>query len=184
MGGRSRREVRVESVNEFAGTGPSGILLRTHEWWDRHFLDVAEVASRPSKDPSRRVGAVIVDTARRQIGSGYNGFPRGVRDSADRYSDKSVKLRLVVHAEANAIYNSSASLIGGVLYCTSFTCSECAKAIIQSGIMRVVCPTPVNLSQRWQDDAQFSRTMFAEAGVLLDEITNWRPSAVSEERLR
>jgi dCMP deaminase len=153
-------------------------------FWDRHFLDLAEVISRPSKDPSRRVGAVIADTLRRLVGSGYNGFPRRMDDDQGRYGERLVKLKLVVHAEANAIYNSVSSLSGCVLYCTSFPCTECAKAIVQCGITRVVCPTRVQMNDHWTEDARFSEGMLRETGVVLDEIPDWSPSPVSAERLR
>jgi dCMP deaminase len=157
---------------------------RSQEYWDRHFLDVAEVASRPSKDPSRRVGAVIVDRMRRQIGSGYNGFPRDVLDHPDRFAVKRVKYSLIVHAEANAIHNSTGSVEGCTLYCTSHPCSECTKSILQRGIIRVVCPTVEHLSDYWREDAEFSLLMLGEAGVELITIPHWTPSQVSEDRLR
>lgn len=131
--------------------------------WDVHFMEMATLIATRSKDPNRKVGAVIVDECRRAIGSGYNGFPRGVRDDPDRYENKLVKLKLIVHAEANAILNSN----GGrkyALFCTSYPCSECAKLIIQSGISRVVSPR-VRDGSAWKEDAEFTAQMFDECGV-------------------
>ncbi len=67
--------------------------------WDGRFMDMAALLATWSKDPSTKVGAIITDTERRVIGSGYNGFPRGVIDDPLRYEEKAVKYRLVVHAE-------------------------------------------------------------------------------------
>lgn len=135
--------------------------------WDHHFMEVARLASSMSKDPKRKVGAVIVDSLRRQVGSGYNGFPRGVRDDPQRYELKLTKLKLVVHAEANAILNSVARTSGCTLYSTTYPCSECAKLIIQSGIERVVAPGWEDFGEEDAHDAQFSALMFHESGVLV-----------------
>lgn len=120
-----------------------------------------------SKDPSTKVGAVIVDDCRRVIAQGYNGFPRGVRDDPERYETKMVKYKLVVHAEANAILNAVAKVSGAMLYCTKYPCSECAKLIIQSGIYRVVAPKP-EMGGVWAEDAEFSIQMLREADVIVD----------------
>jgi dCMP deaminase len=131
--------------------------------WNSHFMEMAKLVSTRSKDPARKVGAVIVDNARRVTGMGYNGFPRGVRDDSIRYADEFVKLKLVVHAEANAILNARVSVATMSLYCTSYPCSECAKLIIQAGILTIHSPPPS--AGKWSDDAQFSNQMFAEAMV-------------------
>lgn len=133
--------------------------------WMSHFMDLAGFTAHASKDPDRQVGAVIVDTMRRSVGSGYNGFPRRVRDLPERYLDTHVKLKLIVHAEANAILNAVAGVTGCTLFCTSYPCSECAKLIIQSGIHMVVSPPP-KANSKWAEDAVFSRLMFEEAGIL------------------
>jgi dCMP deaminase len=118
-----------------------------------------------SKDPSTKVGAVIVDHSNRPVGLGFNGFPRGVHDTPERYADKPTKYKMIVHAEANAILNAVVPIQGFTLYATKFPCSECAKLIIQSGIARIVSPVP-GTGEPWATDAQFSKTMFAEAVIL------------------
>lgn len=133
--------------------------------WDRHFMALARMSANMSKDPKRAVGAVIVDSLRRQVGSGYNGFPRGVRDDPERYLDKMVKLKMVVHAEANAILNSVTRINGCTLYSTTFPCSECAKLIIQTGIAKVVTTPTNDFSEDDLQDTYFSIQMFREAGV-------------------
>ena len=74
--------------------------------WDQHFLQLAIDHARMSKDPSTRVGAVIVGPDREIRSSGFNGFPRGIEDTAERLADREMKLRLIVHAEMNAVLNA------------------------------------------------------------------------------
>src|SRR6056297_1129882 len=90
--------------------------------WDERFLDMAELVATWSKDPSTKIGAVCVEPqSKRILSMGYNGFPRGIADLDWRYEDKEVKYSLVVHAEANAIYNATSngvSLEGSTIYVT------------------------------------------------------------------
>jgi len=129
-------------------------------------MGLARYVATASKDPSTQVGAVVIDKNRIVRGVGYNGFPRGVDDSAHRLAEREVKYKFVVHAEANAILNSRGDVRGCTLITTMHPCSECAKLIIQAGIISVACPSPV---ERWQDDAKLARTMLSEAGVGLHE---------------
>lgn len=132
--------------------------------WDRRFLDLAEHISKWSKDPSTQVGAVIVDNKRRIVGLGYNGFPAGVEDTEERYFDREVKYSMVVHAEVNAILNAVREVKDCSLYVSPlFTCNECAKLIIQSGISRVVAID--ERTDRWNSKHEVSKKMFSEAGV-------------------
>lgn len=132
--------------------------------WDDRFMKLAIHVAEWSKDPSTKVGAVIVDGERRVVGMGYNGFPRGVNDDPSRYSVKAVKYRLVVHSEANAILNANGIVTDCTLYTTKFPCTECAKLIIQSSIARVFTPLP-SQNEPWAEDANYSMQMFNEAGV-------------------
>jgi dCMP deaminase len=132
--------------------------------WDYRMMDLADHIAQWSKDPNTRVGAVITDSACRVIGMGYNGFPRGVRDDFDRYQDKEQKYSYVVHAELNAILNATIKLDTDytTLYTTLSPCRECAKAIIQAGIHRVVF-------KEYRSDP-FTNVMFSEAGVVMDKV--------------
>lgn len=132
--------------------------------WHRRFMDLSIHISEWSKDPSTKVGSVIVDTRRRVTGLGYNGFPRGVRDEAERYADKPTKYALVVHAEANAIMNCGIIPRYHTLYSSKAPCSECAKLIVQSGISTVVSPS-WDPSGRWAVDSEFSRIILGEGEV-------------------
>jgi dCMP deaminase len=106
--------------------------------WDRRFLEHAEHIAQWSKDPSRKVGSLIVRPDRTIVAQGYNGFARGVNDTPERYEKREIKYEMVVHAEVNAIITSREALQGCTLYSTLLPCSRCAAIIINSGIQRVV----------------------------------------------
>ena len=110
--------------------------------WDEYFMGVALLSSYRSKDPSTKVGACIVNQNKRIIGIGYNGLPYGCNDDEypwDREGEfLDTKYPYVVHAEPNAILNSTSSLQGATLYVSLFPCNECMKLIIQSGIKEIV----------------------------------------------
>jgi len=125
-------------------------------------MELAAHVSQWSKDPRTKVGSVIVDHKKHVIGMGYNGFPRGVDDSPDRYADRQTKLLFVAHAERNALDNCFSSTEGATLYATLYPCNECAKGIIQKGI-RTVVTTPLPEDNRL--DFRTSELMFKEAGV-------------------
>ena len=136
--------------------------------WDERYLDLAESISSWSKDPSRKIGAVAVGPKGNVLAQGFNGFPRGISDSSDRYDDRTRKYELVVHAEMNVIYNASyngVSLDGSTLYVHGLpACSECAKGIIQVGIKRVVMRDQ-EIPVLWQQSWTKTEEMFNEAGV-------------------
>lgn len=122
------------------------ITLPSPMSWDDYFFEIAQTVAKKSKDPSTKVGAVLVDTFTHElISSGYNGFPRGMGDSVgiwmnrDANNDYLCKYDCVIHAEINAILTAQQPLINTSLYCTHPTCLECAKIIAASGICIVNC---------------------------------------------
>ena len=135
--------------------------------WDCSFLDMAETIAKKSKDPSTKVGAVIVDDQNRPVSWGYNGFPRKIEDTPERLNNRDLKLQHTVHAEINAILFAERSrLEGATLYTYPFMpCSDCCILIIQSGIQRVVSYN--DDTERWQESFEKSKTMFKEAGIQL-----------------
>lgn len=111
--------------------------------WDDYFMGVALISGKRSKDPNTQVGACIVNTDNKIIGIGYNGLPTGFSDDDISWSREAenindTKYPYVVHAEANAILNSTRSLKNAKMYVSLFPCNECSKLIIQSGIKKVV----------------------------------------------
>lgn len=137
--------------------------------WNERFVGLAAHVAEWSKDPSKKVGAVIVNDNKHVLSMGYNGFPRGVEDGPGRYSDKLLKRILVSHAERNALDNAPTSVEGATLYSTLFPCNECAKGIIQRGIKTVVTYDWDRTDQQMIDAYYFdaSEQMFKEAGVEL-----------------
>ena len=134
--------------------------------WDNRFLDMAKLVSTWSKDPSTRVGAVIVDPSNRLVSVGYNGFPKGVTDN-ERLLDRDKKYDIIVHAEVNAILFSNRTLKGCTMYTWPFQpCPRCAGLIIQSGIRRVVSIT--NANPRWVENFTTAKQLLLEASVSLD----------------
>ena len=143
--------------------------------WDIRFFDVAVLVSTWSKDPGTRVGAALVSD-RRILATGYNGFPSGIDDNPERYADREVKLAYTVHAEVNALLNAAkngAKTEGSTLYATFHPCVNCAAAIIQGGIQRVVCPPVEHAPDRWQKSFSRARDLMIEAGIeILNSGTN------------
>lgn len=114
-----------------------------HISWDTYFMGVAKLSSFRSKDPNTQVGACIVNASNRIVGVGYNGLPYGCNDEEYPWAKREgsleeTKYPYVVHAELNAILNSTTSLQGCKLYVSLFPCHECVKAIIQSGIQEII----------------------------------------------
>ena len=141
------------------------------------FMSIAKLIAKRSKDPNSQVGAVIVSNEDRILSLGYNGFPNGcsddefpwVRDIPNVSDPDTImldtKYAYVVHAELNAILNfRGPSLEGSTIYVTMFPCNECAKALIQSGIKRVIY-----LENKYPDSASTAATtkLFELAGIEL-----------------
>ena len=140
--------------------------------WHKRFMEVAELVSTWSKDPSTKVGAIVVGPDREIRSTGYNGLVRGVDDNKPERLERPTKYDFFEHAERNAVYNAcliGASLKGCVIYVTSMPCPDCARAIIQSGIKMVVTCKPEfdehAPQNTWRDKLVFSEEMFKEAGI-------------------
>jgi dCMP deaminase len=127
-----------------------------------------EVASW-SKDPSTQTGAVITTHDGSIVSVGFNGFARGVKDFPERYENRELKYKMIVHCERNAIIFARRDLQGCTLYTWPFmSCSVCAGMVIQAGIIRCVAPhIPEHLKERWSADMALSEMQFKEAGVQL-----------------
>ncbi len=139
-------------------------VKRTQEEWDQIFLGMSKAASRASKDPSTKVGAIIVRQDRSEVSFGYNGFPKKIADTPERLNDRPTKYKLVLHAEVNALQKARENLAGCTIYVWPlFSCANCALQIINAGIIRVVSPPP-DLA-RWQSSYDEAAALYAEAGV-------------------
>jgi dCMP deaminase len=139
--------------------------------WDEYFIGLAHLSALRSKDPHTQVGAAIVDENHRVVSVGYNGMPKGCDDKVFPWSRDGklldTKYAFVVHAELNAILNSKWPVAGCTIYVSLFPCNECAKAIIQSGIRRIVYE-----SDKYADSETTlaSKKMLKAAGVELKQL--------------
>ena len=110
--------------------------------WETYFMGLALLSSQRSKDPNTQVGACIVSEDNKILSMGYNGFPNGCSDDEFPWEREGEaidsKYMYVCHSELNAILNSKCDLKGATIYVTLFPCNECTKAIIQSGIKKVI----------------------------------------------
>ncbi len=141
--------------------------------WDEYFMGLAHLSALRSKDPNTQVGAAIVDENHRVVSVGYNGFPKGCSDDEFPWSREGgvlvSKYAFVVHAELNAILNSPRSVSGCTIYVSLFPCNECAKAIIQSGIKKIVYESD---KYAHTETTQASKKMLEAAGVELVQLEN------------
>jgi dCMP deaminase len=136
------------------------------------FMRIAESVASFSKDPSTKVGCVIIDDDYNILATGWNGFPRGVTDSEERLWNRETKYQLTTHAEANAICASARTgrkLAGATLIVSSlYPCNVCAGLIAQAGLKRVIAPRINN--NRWKESNEMARLIFTEAAVEVIEI--------------
>jgi dCMP deaminase len=148
--------------------------------WDGYFLNIAETVSLKSKDLSTKLGSVIVGPKHEIRSTGYNALPRGVQDDPDnpdfRYRfERPEKYKWVVHSEVNAILNAArvgTAVEGCAIYTKGFPCIECAKAIINAGITKVIYNqkhfdnwTSMQKGGTYHDDIQKTYLMFSESGI-------------------
>jgi len=119
--------------------------------WDEYFLNLAKAVSIKSKDPKCPVGAVIVSQDNVLLATGFNGLPRGVHDDEQTLLDADEKLRVICHAEHNAIMNAArigVALHGASIFVTKFPCLSCCSSIIQAGIKKIY----THDHEFWNDD--------------------------------
>ena len=138
------------------------------EKWDLKFIELAKHISGWSKDKTTKVGAVIVNDSNRIISTGYNGFVIGCDDSVESRYEKDKKYLYTEHAERNAIYSAAEkgdSTRNATIYMQLYPCVDCARAIIQSGIKRVVCTKPDFNNERWGESWRIAEELFNECGI-------------------
>lgn len=141
------------------------------EKWDRRFIEVAQLISSWSKDPSTKVGCVVVGQDREIRSTGFNGFPRGIADTEERLSQRELKYPLICHAEENAIMHAArvgVSLRDCTAYVTWPPCTRCARSLVQAGVREVVYPKG-EVPERWREDFETSLAMLNEAGIVVRE---------------
>jgi dCMP deaminase len=149
--------------------------------WDNRFMQVAELIGSWSPDRSRRVGCVIVGPDRDIVATGFNSFPRGVDESIEERYSRPAKYFWTEHAERNAIYSAAKrgiALAGCTMYVPWFPCVDCARAIVQSGITRIVAHAPDVSDARWGEGFRIGLVLLEEAGVAIEFLDGGTPSDV------
>lgn len=150
--------------------------MKNNNKWQARFLEMAKLVSGWSKDPSTKVGAVIVRPDKTIASVGYNGIARGVKDSEARLGNRNQKLLYTVHAEQNAILSAKEPLNGYSLYVWNIhPCAQCAASIVQTGIRNIYLPVNIGIdnekiNERWIDSFKAAEIMFREAKVKLTYI--------------
>jgi len=149
---------------------------------DVNFLKQAHEVAQSSRDPSTRVGAVLVSPDLQRVVTGYNRFPECVPDRKEWWNNRDdtgeelSKYDLVCCAEQDAILTAHTSVAGWTLYVTHFPCINCAKSIVFSGIRRVVFVYGVEHIHR-PLVASKVKLLFQMAGVIVEQ----HPSSQSVE---
>lgn len=151
--------------------------------WDEHFLVTAILQAKMSKDPSTQVGAVIVTPDKEIVSTGFNGFPRGIKDLPERLNDRDLKLRFMVHAEMNAVLTAAklGIKIGGcTMYLAAMNsngdlwggppCHRCTAEILQTGISKIISYKKKQVPSKWAEDLVFAENMLKEAGIEYIEV--------------
>ena len=154
------------------------------EKYDRHFLKTAELHAKLSKDPSTKVGAVIVGTEREGLVWGFNGLPRGLKDTPERLNNSELKNKLVVHAEINAVLVAAKlgiPLKGTTMYIAACNCSgdvwggppchRCLVEIIQAGITEIVTYPFKSVPSKWKESLELSMMIINEVGIKYREVS-------------
>jgi dCMP deaminase len=145
--------------------------------WDIRFVRIAREVSYWSKDPSTQVGSIAVRN-RKIIATGYNGFPKNIKDRSKDLYDRERKLKLTVHGEMNMIYNAvehGVKLEGSTVYIWGLpTCEDCWKGLVQTGVSRVVMPSIEFESGKWKDGCNHAKKFMEISDINITEyLMSW-----------
>ena len=173
--------------------------------WDEYFIKQAMLCSEKSKDPSTKVGCVLVSDDNYVLATGFNGFPRGIAEEEEyKYPyeehpqivltdtrlipsrwERPTKYSFIEHAERNAIYNAArqgVSLLGSRAYLNwmpNATCADCTRALIQVGIKEIIGPDiPFGgVGNGTHYTTGFADELFGEAGIKI-RVVKWKQQEV------
>lgn len=156
--------------NDNSSTGCNGNNDMDYKW-NKKFIELSEYISNWSKDRSTKLCAIIATYDNRILSVGYNGFPAGCNDNVEERHQRPLKYMWTEHAERNAIYNAvrnGININNSIMYINWFPCADCARAIIQSGIKKLVCGEPNFNDERWGEYFKVSYEMLKECGIHLE----------------
>lgn len=141
--------------------------------FDQHrllkYMGIVDAIAKLSKDESTKVGSIILGPSFEVRSLGYNGAPRGCVADEDARNQRPEKLFWFSHAELNAITNAArvgTPLNGCALLVTHPPCMDCARAIVQAGIVFVVTRNPGSeFFERWEEHTRRTKQLFDECEV-------------------
>ena len=142
--------------------------MRQIPGWDEYYLNICKVVAERSKDVNTQIGCVIIGPNREIRSTGYNSFPRGIRDDVPERMERPAKYLWIEHAERNAIYNAARAGIppeGCRMYVPWFPCADCATAIIQSGLTELIASEPDFSHPKWGEDFRVATDLLKAAQV-------------------
>jgi dCMP deaminase len=146
-------------------------LPRVLPSWDEYYLQICKVVAARSKDPNTQIGCVVVGPAHEIRTTGYNSFPRGIRDDVPERLVRPEKYLWIEHAERNAICNAArcgTALEHCSIYVEIMPCMDCARAIVQAGIEEVIVSAErmaLYSSDYYNQHFGLTETLFSEAGI-------------------
>jgi dCMP deaminase len=147
--------------------------MRDIPGWDRYYLDICKVVAARSKDPNTQIGCVVVGPNHEIRSTGYNSFPRGIRDDVP---ERPTKYLWIEHAERNAICNAAragTATESCTIYVEIMPCMDCARAVVQAGIVQVVVSLDrmaEYTSQYYDEHFRMVEVLFGEAGVVIRRV--------------
>jgi len=108
--------------------------------WEKRYLSLAELVASWSKDPSTKVGSCIIDSNGNPVSYGFNGFPRGMKDTPERLEDRTFKYAHTIHSEENCMLFANKTYFDGcTIYLSHPPCSSCLCKMRQRNLTKVVC---------------------------------------------
>lgn len=155
---------------------PAEHAARVIPSWDEYYLSICKIVATRSKDPNTQIGCVIVGPAHEIRSTGYNSFPRGIRDDIPERVVRPAKYLWIEHAERNAICNAAragTATEGCTIYVEIMPCMDCARAIVQAGIVEVVV-SDVRMrqysSEYYNEHFGMVEVLFSEAGIRIRQV--------------
>jgi dCMP deaminase len=144
------------------------VTMREIPGWDEYYLNICKVVAERSKDVNTQIGCVIIGPNREIRSTGYNSFPRGIRDDVPERMERPAKYLWIEHAERNAICNAAragTATEGCTIYFEIMPCMDCARAVVQAGIIEVV----VSAERMRQYSSDYYNQHFGMVEVLFAE---------------
>jgi len=140
--------------------------------WDNYFIDIAKVVAKKSRDPSSQVGCVIVDSERKPVSFGFNGFVAGCNEKYMTF-ERPLKYNLILHAEMNALIFSKRNLKDCIIYSTHGPCDNCLKHVVQAGITEFYYDDPGIMKKRGTlDQKDAIKRLICATGIIVENINN------------